>query len=91
MPNIEIASLTAEAAQSFRVEKYIVSAVWCLGRTYYNLDSKHHLTYANLQQASQLFNPLSPDNVTQRLGGQCRSNFVDCAWHVDDQSKIVLW
>ncbi|EDR09251.1 uncharacterized protein LACBIDRAFT_296727 [Laccaria bicolor S238N-H82] len=88
-PNPEIASRTVEAAKVFGVEKYIASAVWCLGRTYYNLDNKHDLAYANLQQAYQLFNALPPDNLTRRLGGQCGIDFVNCARHVDEQSKIV--
>jgi tetratricopeptide (TPR) repeat protein len=88
-PNPEIASRTVEAAKAFGVENYIASAVWCLGRTYYNLDNKHHLAYANLQQAYQLFNALPPDSLTQRLGGQCGIDFVNCARHVDEQSKIV--
>ena len=52
MPNTEIASRTAEAAQSFRMEKYIVSAVWCLGRTYYNLDNKLMPSYDMLTSFS---------------------------------------
>ena len=31
-----------------------------------------------------------PDNLTERLGGQCGIDFVSqCARHVDEQSKIV--
>lgn len=88
-PNPEFASRTVEAAKAFGVEKHIASAVWCLGRTHYNLNFKHRLAYANLQEAYQLFNTLPPDDVTQRLGGQCGIDFVNCARHVDKHSEIV--
>jgi len=57
MPNPEIASRKVDAAKAFGVEKYIAPAVWCLGRTYYNLDNKHHLAYANLLPAFQRPSP----------------------------------
>ena len=50
---------------------------------------QHYFAYANLQQASQLFNALPRDNLTERLGGQCGIDFVSCARHVDEQSKMV--
>ena len=37
----------------------------------------------------QLFNALPPDDLTERLGGQCGIDFVSCARPVDEQSKIV--
>ncbi|EDR10070.1 uncharacterized protein LACBIDRAFT_325656 [Laccaria bicolor S238N-H82] len=83
----EIACLTVEAAKAFGVTKYIASALWCLGRTSY--DVSDHPAYANLQQAYQLFNTLPPDNLTQRFGGQCGIDFVYCARHVDEETKIV--
>ena len=33
--------------------------------------------------------PGPPYNLTERLGGQCGIDFVSCARHVGEQSKIV--
>jgi hypothetical protein len=87
-PNPEIAGRAVEAAKAFGVEKYIALALYCLGRTYI-LHKKRHFAYANLQRAYQLFKALPPDNLTQRFGGQCGVDLVNCARHVDEQSEII--
>ena len=62
-----------------------------LRRSYYKLSTskifdKDNLAYANyLQEAYQLFNALPPDNLTQRFGGQCGINFVNCSRYIDKQ------
>jgi tetratricopeptide (TPR) repeat protein len=83
-PNLEIANHTVTAAKVSRAERYIASAVWCLGRTYTRLGD-HHSSYAHLQEAYRLFNTLLPGDVqSQRLGGQCGIDLVDTA-------RMVLW
>ena len=72
------------AAKASGVEKYIASAVWCLGWAYAELGD-HHSSYAHLQEAYRLFNTLPPgEDELQRLGGQCGINLVDTA-------RLVLW
>ena len=59
-----------------------------LRRTYSTskIFDKDNLAYANyLQEAYQLFNALPPDNLTQRFGGQCGINFVNCSRYIDKQ------
>ena len=78
-PNPEIAKHAVTAAKASGIERYIASAVWCLGRTYHQL-SNFHLSYDHLQEAYQLFNALPPGDLeSQRLGGQCGIDLVDCA------------
>ena len=68
-----------------------LAKVTILLRTYYKLSTskifdKDNLAYANyLQEAYQLFNALPPDNLTQRFGGQCGINFVNCSRYIDKQ------
>jgi tetratricopeptide (TPR) repeat protein len=70
-PNIEIANYAVTAAKASGVERYIASAVWCLGETYAQLGD-HHSSYAHQRHAYRLFNSLPPGEVElQRLGGQC--------------------
>jgi tetratricopeptide (TPR) repeat protein len=83
-PNLEIANYTVTAAKASGAERYIASAVWCLGWTYTQLGD-HHASYAHLQEAYWLLNTLPPGDVQlQRLGGQCGINVVDAA-------RLVLW
>jgi hypothetical protein len=78
-PNLEIANHVVTAAKASGVERYIASAVWCLGKTYAQLGD-HHSSYDHLQEAYQLFNTLPPGEVElQRLGGQCGIDLVDAA------------
>ena len=70
-PNLEIANHALSAAKASGVERYIASAMWCLGDTYAELGD-HHSSYDHLREAYRLFNSLPPGEVElQRLGGQC--------------------
>ena len=83
-PNLEIASHAVTAAKLSGVERYIASAVWCLGQTYARLGD-HHSSYVHLREAYRLFNTLPPGDVElQRLGGLCGIDLVDTA-------RLVLW
>ena len=70
-PNLEIANHAVMAAKASGVERYIASAMWCLGETYAEFGD-HHSSYDHLREAYRLFNSLAPGEVElQRLGGQC--------------------
>ena len=78
-PNLEIADHAVMAAEASGVQKYIASAVWCLGMTYFRL-SKLDTSYIHIQEAYQLFNTLPPCEVeSQRLGGLCGIDLVENA------------
>jgi len=89
-PNLDIVNLAMMAAKESGVEKYIALAVWCLGRTYYQLGD-HDPSYNYLQEAYQLFNNLPSDDVeAQRLGSQCGIDLVDVACMVlQNESEVV--
>ena len=89
MPNRKFARYVVKVAEDFGVKKYIASALWCLGRTCYNMNNSDHLAYDSLQRAYQLFNALPRDKLTQRFCGQCGNDFVNCARHVDNLGKAV--
>jgi tetratricopeptide (TPR) repeat protein len=66
-------------AEDSGVQRYIASALWCLGRTYHQLGDIQP-SYDHLQEAYQLFNTLPPDEVElQRLSGQCGIDLVNAA------------
>ena len=78
-PNLEIANNIVTAAKDSGVQRFIASALWCLGKTYYQL-SDIHPSYDHLQEAYQLFNTLPPGEIaSQRLSGQCALNLVNAA------------
>ena len=78
-PNLEIANHAVTAAKASGVERYLASAVWCLGLTYAQLGD-HHSSYAHLREAYRLFNALPPGEVgLQRLGGHCGIDLFDTA------------
>jgi hypothetical protein len=78
-PNLEIANSVVTAAKASGVERYIASAMWCLGKTYYQLGD-HLSSYDHLQEAYRLFGTLPPGEVElQRLSGQCGIDLVDAA------------
>ena len=78
-PNLEIADHAVMAAKAFGVQRHIASAVWCLGRTYYQL-GHWDISYNHIQEAYQLFNALTPAEVeSQRLGCLCGIDLVDIA------------
>jgi len=75
-PNLEIANNIVMAAKDSGVQRYIASALWCLGKTYYQLGDKQS-SCDHLQEAYQLFNNLPPGEVKlQRLSGQCGIDLV---------------
>ncbi|KDR66877.1 hypothetical protein GALMADRAFT_258757 [Galerina marginata CBS 339.88] len=75
-PSAELTKYTVTAAETFGLDKYIASALWCLGRTYYQL-SDYDLAYDLLQNAYKLFKTLSPGDLKlQQLGAQCGVDLV---------------
>ena len=77
--NLESAKHAVMAAKASEIERYIASALWCLGMTYNRL-SDFQPAYDHLQEAYQLFSTLLPGEVElQRLSGQCGVDLVDTA------------
>ncbi|KDR73825.1 hypothetical protein GALMADRAFT_142251 [Galerina marginata CBS 339.88] len=56
-PDPEMTKYTVAATETYGVDHYIASAIWCLGHTYDNI-GEDDLSYNPLQQAYQLFNSL---------------------------------
>ena len=78
-PSLEIANNIVTATKDSGIKKYIASALWCLGKTYYQLGD-HLSSYDRLQEAYRLFNTLPPGEVElQRLSGQCGIDLVNSA------------
>jgi tetratricopeptide (TPR) repeat protein len=78
-PNLEIANIVVTATKDSGIEKYLASALWCLGKTYYELGDIQS-SFDHLQEAYQLFNTLPPGEVElQRLSGQCGIDLVNAA------------
>ena len=78
-PNLEIANNVVTAAKDSGVDRYIASALWCLGQTYYQLGDIQS-SYDHMQEAYELFNTLPPGEVElQRLSGQCGIDLVNAA------------
>ncbi|KDR71140.1 hypothetical protein GALMADRAFT_75384 [Galerina marginata CBS 339.88] len=76
VPSLEIVNFTVTVAKASRINLYLASALWCLGRTCYQL-GEYRLSYDHLQKAYQLFDNLSlGDLKLQRLGGQCGIDLV---------------
>ena len=76
-PNLEIADYTVMAAKASGVQRYIASALWGLGRTYFQLGNTF-ISYDHVQEAYQLFNTLPRGDVeSQRLGVLCGIDLVD--------------
>ena len=88
-PNPEIADHMVMLAKACGVQKYIASAVWCLGITHARLGN-HNTSYSHTHEAYQLFNGLPPGEVeSQRLGGLCGIDFVEVARHTLPVGKVV--
>jgi hypothetical protein len=88
-PNLEIANNVVTAAKDSEVARYIASALWCLGKTYYQLGDILSF-YDHLQEAYQLLNTLPPGDVElQRLNGQCAIDLVNAAWIALPVKKVV--
>jgi tetratricopeptide (TPR) repeat protein len=89
-PNVEIANHVVAVAKALGVERYVASALWCLGKTYSQLGDKQS-SYDHLQEAYQLFNTLPPGEVElQRLSGQCAIDLVDAARMALPVNKVVF-
>jgi hypothetical protein len=92
-PSLEIADHAVMAAKASGVQKYMATAVWCLGCTYAQLGN-HDTSYNHVQEAYQLFNTLPPDDVeSQRLGGLCGTDLVEIARFIlqDDEVVSLAW
>jgi tetratricopeptide (TPR) repeat protein len=89
-PNLEIANHAVTAAKASGVERYVASAVWCLGSTYCEL-GEHRTSYAHLKEAYWLFNAISLGEVElQRLGGRCGIDLFDIARFIlPDADEVV--
>jgi tetratricopeptide (TPR) repeat protein len=91
-PNLEIANIIVTAAKDSAVERYIASAVWCLGKTLAQLGDLLS-SYDYLQEAYRLFDTFPPAKVElQRFGGLCGIDFVDTArlvLPVNRKGKVV--
>ena len=88
-PNLEMADHAVMAAKAFGVQRYIASAVWCLGRTYHRLGI-WDTSYNHMQEAYQLFNTLPPGEVeSQRLGALCGIDLVDEARYTLQVDEVV--
>jgi tetratricopeptide (TPR) repeat protein len=78
-PNLEIANNIVTAAKKTGIQRYIASALWCLGKTYHALGNILSF-YDHLQEAYRLFNTLPPGEVElQRLSGLCGIDLVNAA------------
>ena len=92
-PNLEIADHTVMATKASGVQRYIASAVWCLGNTYGGLGD-YAASYNHIQEAYRLFNTLPAGEVeSQRLSGLCGIDLVDIARFIleDDEQLSLAW
>ena len=92
-PNLEIAEYAVMATKASGVQKYIASAAWSLGKTYYRLGN-YDASYNHMQEAYRLFNTLPPGEVeSQRLGGLCGIDLVDNARFIlqDEEVLSLAW
>ena len=88
-PNLEIANHVVMAAKASGVQRYITSALWCLGRIYSRLDN-WDTSYNHIQEAYQLFNALPPDEfLSQRLGVLCGIDLVEEARFMLPADEVV--
>ena len=92
-PNLEIAEYAVMATKASGVQKYIASAAWSLGKTYYRLGN-YDASYNHMQEAYRFFNTLPPGEVeSQRLGGLCGIDLVDNARFIlqDEEVLSLAW
>ena len=88
-PNLEIADRVVKAAKNSQVQRYIASAVWCLGKTYSQL-GHWDVSYDYIQEAYQLFNTLPLGEVeSQRLVAKCGIDLVDIARFTLEVDEVV--
>jgi tetratricopeptide (TPR) repeat protein len=78
-PNVEIAKHAVSMAKAFGIKRYIASALWCMGMTYFFL-GEYYAAYDPMHEAFQLFNDLRPgDCELQRLCCRCGIDLVSVA------------
>ena len=88
-PNLEIANHTVMAAKASGVRRYVASAVWCLGMTYFRLGVLD-TSYNHIQEAYQLFSKLPAREVElQRSGGLCGIDFMENARFILKPKNVV--
>ncbi|KIM34777.1 hypothetical protein M413DRAFT_404347 [Hebeloma cylindrosporum] len=90
-PSVEIASRVMTVAKASGVARYIASAVWCLGKTYFQL-SDFHLSYEHLREAYGLFKGLPRQTSKVELQRLCRCgiDLVNAArFALPDIKKVV--
>ena len=88
-PNLEIANHTVMAAKASGVRRYVASAVWCLGMTYFRLGVLD-TSYNHIQEAYQLFSkPPAREVELQRSGGLCGIDFVENARFILKPKKVA--
>ena len=80
-PNLEIADLAVMATKASGVQRYIASAVWCLGMTYFRL-GEYSTSYDHTQEAYQLFNTLPPGEVDFHKGSAASVDLILWKVHV---------
>ena len=77
-PSLEIANYVATAAKASG-ERFLPSALWCLGKTYKLIGEMRH-AYIHLRNAYQLFSTLPPgDAESRRHGSLCGIDLVHTA------------
>ena len=87
--NLEIAHHAVIAAKASGVQRYMASAVWCLGLTNFRLGN-FNTSYNHMQEAYQLFSALPPGEVeSQRLGGLCGIDLVENARFILQADEVV--
>ena len=89
-PSLEIANYVVTAAKASG-EKYLASALWCLGKTY-QLVGEMRDACKHLRNAYELFSTFPPGDVElQRLGGQCGIELVHAAREtLQDKDEAVF-
>jgi tetratricopeptide (TPR) repeat protein len=87
-PNLEIVNHALTAAKASLDVRYIASAVWCLGVTYYQLGDCGS-SYDHLQEAYWLFNSPPGEVELQRLRGHCGIDFVLVAGFTLHHNKLI--
>ncbi|KIM34775.1 hypothetical protein M413DRAFT_33026 [Hebeloma cylindrosporum] len=89
MPSLEIANRAVTVAKASGVARYIASAVWCLGKTYFQLGD-FHLSYDRLQEAYGLFKTLPSRKAELQSRCRCGIDLVNAARFASSDIKKVV-
>ena len=91
-PNLELADHAVMAAKASEIQRFIASAVWCLGKTHFRLGNTD-ISYNHMQEAYHFFNTLPPGDVeSQRLGGLCGIDLAESARFIlHDEVVSLAW